>query len=146
MVERKQEGLRPFEDGATPAAAEVLAVFAGAAADDLDREPTAAFPQRRFHRFGDATPLRRVQHDAIEDHRDRLSLAEIRRRRTGEVEDVAVDPDAREAPPGEIRPELRRREAGGSVRQGGVNRIDAIGGKASAHLANHFIRGSLKID
>jgi len=50
--------------------------------------------------------------NAIEDHRDGRSVPELRRRRRREVEDVVAHADAGEAPPREIRPELRRREPG----------------------------------
>src|SRR5205807_3844376 len=113
VVEREQERLRALERRAAPAAAEVLAEFACVAADDLDGEPAAALAQRRLDRLDDARPVRRLQHDAVEDYRDRLAVAEIRRRRSGQVEHVAGDPHAGEAAPREIRPELGGRKARG---------------------------------
>ena len=99
--------------------------FADGAADDLHRDLAAALAQRRLDRLGDAGALGRLQHDAIEDHRDRLAVAEVGRRRPGEVEDVAVDADAGEAAPGEVRPQLRGRQAGGHGEAEGDQRARA---------------------
>ena len=125
VVEREQERLRALERRAAPAAAEVLPEFARVGADDLDGEPAAALAQRRLDRLDDARPVRRLQHDAVEDYRDRLAVAEIRRRRSGQVEHVAGDPHAGEAAPREIRPELGGRKARGDGEAEGDHRARA---------------------
>src|SRR2546430_5805080 len=127
MVEREQERLRALERGAAPAAAEVLAEFANDAADDLHRDLAATLAQRRLDRLDDARAMGRLQHDAVEDHRDRLPVAEIGRRRPGDVEDLATDADAGEAAPREIRPELGGRQAGGHDEPEGGHRARAPG-------------------
>src|SRR5262249_60458760 len=77
VVEREQERLRTLERFAAAAAAKVLAELPDGAADDLDRHLAPALAQRRLDRLDEARAVGRLEHDAIEDHRDRLAVAEI---------------------------------------------------------------------
>jgi len=67
VIEREQEGLWPIEAGAASRCAQVLAELRVGAADDLDRELPPPSRKRRLDRFGDAGPLRPIEHDAIEE-------------------------------------------------------------------------------
>src|SRR5262249_49934340 len=125
MVEREQERLRALERRAAPAAAEVLAELADRAADDLYRDLAAALAQRRLDGLHDARAVRRLAHDAVAGDPDRLAVAEVGRRRAGDVADVAVDPHAGEAAPREICPELRGWQAGRDRQPEGDHRARA---------------------
>ena len=106
VVERKEERLRPLEGGPAAAAAKVLGEDARGPTEHLDRHLPAALPQRRLDGLGDPRAVGGLEHDAVEHHRDRPVLREVRGRRCGEVVDHAVHPHPSEAASVEARPQL----------------------------------------
>ena len=113
VVEREEERLRPLECLPAAAAAEVLGEDARGPIEHLDVDLPSALPQRRLDRLGDPCAVRGLEHDAVQDHRDRPVLGEVRGRRRCQVVERAVHAHAREAAPVQARPQLRRRQRPG---------------------------------